>query len=73
MPAATSTARTEPLSGPFQGYSLRVAGTANAPAVLTTRFVALEITFISLMAMAIVLATAFGLRDTVRQLELAQI
>jgi signal transduction histidine kinase len=73
QPGNTRTARIEPLAGPFEGYSVRVAGTSSAPAVLTTRFVALELTFIGLMGLAIVLATAFGLRYTIRQLELAQI
>jgi signal transduction histidine kinase len=72
-PGNTPTGRTEPLTGLFKGFAVRVVGTSSAPAVLTTRFVALELTFIALMGMAIVLATAFGLRYTIRQLELAQI
>lgn len=72
-PGNLRTARTEPLAGPFEGCAVRVAATSSAPAVWTTRFVSLEITFIALMGMAIVLATAFGLRYTIRQLELAQI
>ncbi|HEY6867464.1 MAG TPA: HAMP domain-containing sensor histidine kinase, partial [Candidatus Eisenbacteria bacterium] len=67
------TARIEPLSGPFERYSVRVAPTSIAPVVWATNFVALEITFIGLMGLAIVVAAAFGLRYTVRQLQLAQL
>ena len=45
------TAHTEPFAGPFEGYSVRVAATASAPVVWTGRFVAVEITFIGLMAL----------------------
>jgi signal transduction histidine kinase len=69
----TRTERTEEMTGPFEGFTVTVAASANAPVVWTTRFVMIEIAFIALMALVIVLATVFGLRYTVRQLELAQI
>jgi signal transduction histidine kinase len=72
-PGSQRTARSEQFSGPFESYSVRVAATANAPVVWTGRFVAIEITFIALMVLAIVVATVFGLRYTLRQLELAQL
>ena len=50
-----------------------VAPTGSAPVVWATNFVALEITFIGLLGLAMVLAAVFGLRYTVRQLQLAQI
>jgi signal transduction histidine kinase len=52
---------------------VQVASTSNAAAGWTRRFVAIEMTFIGLMGMVIVLATFFGLRFMLRQLELAQI
>jgi len=67
------TAQLAPLSGPFENFVVRVAPTGSAPVVWATNFVALEITFIGLMGLAIVVATVFGLRYTVRQLQLAQI
>jgi len=72
-PGISKSARTEPLSGPFERFSVRVSPTASSPVVWATNFVALEITFIGLLGLAIVLATVFGLRYTVRQLKLAQI
>src|SRR5262245_3674313 len=66
-------AATEQLAGPFEGYTVRVAPTRDAPVMLTARFVAAEIAFIVLMGVVIVAATLFGLRYTIRQLELARI
>src|SRR5438093_484136 len=61
------------MGGPFEGFSVRVGSTANAPAVWTGYFLALQIAFIALMGLAILAATLFGFRYTVRQLELAQL
>ena len=72
-PGNSKTARVEYLSGPFERYAVRVAPTSSAPVVWATNFVALEITFIGLLGLAMVLAAVFGLRYTVRQLQLAQI
>jgi len=72
-PGSLETARSEPLGGPFEGYTIRVAETADAPVAWTRRFLAIAIAFVALMGMAIVVATAFGLRHLVRQLELAQL
>jgi signal transduction histidine kinase len=69
----SKTARIEYLSGPFERYAVRVAPTSGAPVVWATNFVALEITFIGLLGLALVVAAVFGLRYTVRQLQLAQI
>jgi len=71
-PGPHATARTEAMSGPFENFSVRVGSTANAPSVWTGRFLALQLAFIALMGLAILTATAFGYRYTVRQLELAQ-
>ena len=72
-PGPHATARTEPMGGPFEGFSVRVGSTANAPAVWTGYFLALQIAFIALLGLAILAATLFGFRYTVRQLELAQL
>ena len=72
-PGYTRTAYTESLTGPFAGYVVRVAATSNAPVVWADRFVTLLVLFIVLMAVVLIAATLFGLRYTVRQLELAQI
>lgn len=72
-PGYARTAYTEPLTGPFMGYRVRVAATSNAPVVWADRFVTLLVLFIALMGVVLIAATFFGLRYTVRQLELAQI
>jgi signal transduction histidine kinase len=72
-PGPGRTARVEALQGPFEGYSVRVSATANSPVVWTGRFVVIELVFIGLMGLVILLATIFGLRYTIRQIELAQL
>jgi signal transduction histidine kinase len=72
-PGEVRTARKEALAGPFEGYTIRVAATTNAPVTWTGRFVVIELTFIVMMGLVLVTATFFGLRYTIRQLELAQI
>ncbi len=72
-PGPVHTARIEALQGPFEGYSVRVSATANSPVVWTGRFVVIELAFITLMSLVILLATVFGLRYTIRQLDLAQL
>lgn len=72
-PGDARTAREAPVGGPFEGFGVRVGPTPTAPASWVHRFVAFELTFIGVMGMVIVLATAFGVRYTVRQLELAQL
>jgi len=72
-PFSLSEARTEELEGPFEGYRVRVSVTRGAPAVLAQRFVGIEVIFIALMVLVIVLAAIFGLRYTLRQVELAQL
>lgn len=72
-PGYARTAHVERLGGPFDGYAVRVAANSNAPVVWAGRFVTLLVFFIVLMGLVVVGATFFGLRYTVRQLELAQI
>lgn len=67
------TTRTEAFQGPFEGFTVRVSATANSPVAWTSRLVTLEIAFITMMAAMLIAAMLFGLRYTVRQLELAQI
>ena len=72
-PWSLETAHTEPLGGPFEGFRVRVGVTAKSPAVLANRFVGMEVAFIGLMGLVIFAATVFGVRYTVRQIELAQL
>lgn len=72
-PGPNATARNERMVGPFVNYQVRVGSTADAPAVWTGRFLALQLAFIAIMGLAILAATGFGYRYTVRHLELAQL
>src|SRR5689334_14632818 len=72
-PSGNSEFGTALMEGPFEGYAVRVAPTGNAPVSWARRFVLIEVAFISLMGLVIIGATLFGLRYTVRQLELARI
>lgn len=73
QPADPGTARAEAMAGPFEGYSVRVAVTPDAPPVWTGRFLAVEMAFILAMTLLIIGALWFGYRYTIRQLELAQL
>jgi signal transduction histidine kinase len=73
QPYSLAESRTEDLDGPFEGFRLRVSVTRGAPAVLAERFVGIEVIFIALMVLVIALAAIFGLRYTLRQVELAQL
>lgn len=72
-PGTLRTARSEQMQGPFDRFSVRIAPTANAPAIWTGRFLALEIAFILVMGCVILVAMLFGYRYTIRHLELAQL
>ena len=72
-PFTSRTAAAESMTGPFEQFMVRVAPTESAPVVWADRFVALELAFIAVLALAIVVASTFGLRYTIRQLELAQL
>jgi signal transduction histidine kinase len=72
QPGDLLTARAEAFEGPFEGFTVRVAGTSSAPVVWAARFVTIEVSFIILLGAVVIAATFFGLRYTVRQLELAQ-
>jgi signal transduction histidine kinase len=73
QPGHASSARIEPLSGPFGDYAVRVAPALGAPAVWVTRFFGLMIAFIGLMGLATVVAALAGLMYASRQLELAHL
>lgn len=72
-PGGPETAGREPFEGPFESFSIEVVETADAPVGWTRKFLTIQIAFIALMTLAIVGATAFGLRHLIRQLELAQL
>jgi len=72
-PGGMRNAAIEPLTGPFEGFAVRVTSTPFAPDAWTRGFVITEVTFIGLMGLAVLAATWFGLRYTAHQIELARI
>jgi signal transduction histidine kinase len=72
-PGDHQTARREPMQGPFENLSIRVAVTPESPVAWTRRFLAFELAFVGAMGLVIAGAMAFGYRYLVRQLELAQL
>ena len=72
-PGYSRTAYSAPLNGPFAGYAVRIAAASDAAVVWADRFVTLLVLFIALMGVVLIGAVFFGLRYTVRQVELAHI
>jgi len=69
-PGQLPTARTTAMVGPFEGYQVRVAATATAPAAIADRLVVIEVTFIGLMVVVLLGSTFVGARYILRQIEL---
>lgn len=63
-------ARTALMSGPFEGFLVRVTPTPSSSAALAQSFVAVEIAFIGLLAAVMLGAVFVGVRYIARQIEL---
>ena len=68
--APLQTARTGFMSGPFEGYQVRIAPTATSPVAFAERLVGIEVAFIGLLALVLLGATFVGARYILRQIEL---
>ena len=64
------TARTVPMTGPFEGFQVRVSATASSPVAIAEQLVGIEVTFIGLLALVLLGATFVGARYILRQIEL---
>ncbi len=64
------TSRSVPMTGPFEGYSVRVSATPTSPVAFTNRLVSIEMAFIGLLTFVLLGATFVGARYIVRQIEL---
>lgn len=71
-PARTSTGRFADMAGPFEGFRVRVSPTDRAPAALASRFVAVQMALIALLASVLLGATFVSMRYIMRQIELVQ-
>ncbi len=72
-PGTPTTSRAAEMTGPFEGFSVRVSGTRNGPVSIAARFVVVEVVFIGLLTLVLLAATAIGLRYILRQIELVQV
>ena len=64
------TERTVAMTGPFEGYIVRVSATQTSPVAFAHRLVVIEVAFIGLLVLVMLGATFVGARYIVRQIEL---
>jgi signal transduction histidine kinase len=64
------TARQSPMTGPFEGFQVRVAATPTSPVAFANRLVVIEIAFIGLLTLVLLAATFVGAGYILRQVEL---
>lgn len=69
-PAHDASARESDMHGPFTGFRVRVAATGTSPVVLAGRFVSVQMGLIVVLTLALLGATAVGVRYIARQIEL---
>jgi two-component system phosphate regulon sensor histidine kinase PhoR len=62
--------RTAPMTGPFEGYQVRVSATPTSPVAFAHRLVVIEMIFIGLLTLVLLGATFVGARYILRQIEL---
>jgi signal transduction histidine kinase len=72
-PGPTRNPEVARLEGPFEGYAVRVEATGTALIAWSRRAVMVQTFVIGIMTLMILVASFFGLRYMVRQLELARI
>ncbi len=65
-----ATARIVTMSGPFEGYQVRVSATPTSPVAFANRLVVIEMAFIGLLTLVLLGATFVGVRYILRQIEL---
>jgi len=65
-----STARLAIMTGPFEGFQVRVAATPTSPVAFANRLVVIEMIFIGLLTLVLLGATFVGARYILRQIEL---
>jgi signal transduction histidine kinase len=68
--AFPATARSAPMSGPFEEFQVRVEATPSSPVAFANRLVVIEIAFIGLLTLVLLAATVVGARYILRQIEL---
>ncbi len=72
-PGPARTGREAEMTGPFEGFRVRVTPTNEAPASVVTRFVSVQMVLISVLVLIILAAIAIGVRYIARQMELVRV
>lgn len=72
-PVRSHESRWADMTGPFEGFRVRVSPTSNSQATAASRFVIVQMLLIALLASVLLAATFIGVRYILRQMELVQV
>lgn len=72
-PGPGNTARTAEMTGPFEGFHVRVTPTDEAPASVVARFESVQMVLIVVLVIIMLAAIVVGARYITRQMELVQV
>jgi signal transduction histidine kinase len=72
-PGPSNTARSAEMTGPFEGFHVRVTPTSGAPAAVVARFESVQLVLIVVLVLIMLAAIVVGARYITRQMELVQV
>ncbi len=72
-PGTARTGREAEMTGPFEGFRVRVTPTNEAPASVVARFVSVQMVLIGVLVLIILGATVIGVRYVAQQMELVRV
>jgi signal transduction histidine kinase len=72
-PAPGNTARMSDMTGPFEGFRVRVTPTTRAPAAVVARFESVQMVLIGVLVLIMLAAIVVGVRYIARQMELVRV
>ncbi|HEV2105290.1 MAG TPA: HAMP domain-containing sensor histidine kinase [Candidatus Eisenbacteria bacterium] len=72
-PGSPLTAREADLSGPFEGYRVRVTTTSTSPYAIASRAVTVQVALVVVLALVLIGAISVGLSYIARQVEVVQV
>ncbi len=72
-PGPANTARSAEMTGPFDGFHVRVTPTDEAPAAVVARFESVQMVLIGVLVVIMLAAIAVGVRYIARQMELVRV
>jgi two-component system phosphate regulon sensor histidine kinase PhoR len=72
-PGPSNTARSAEMTGPFEGFHVRVTPTSGAPVAVVARFESVQMVLIVVLVLIMLAAIVVGARYITRQMELVQV